>query len=335
LSSHPKVLKAVNDGLRRYGLNVAASRMTTGNHELFPALERDLADFFGAESALLTTTGYITNLVAAQALAGQYSHALVDERAHAALNDAAQLLNCPVFTFKHRDVESFAATLRRCGKAARPMVLTDGMFSRDGSTAPLRAYLKLLPRDGLLMVDDAHGAGTLGKTGKGTVELENVPRHRVLQNVTLSKAFGVYGGAIISSHKLRKQLVSSRLFTGSTPLPLPLAFAARQAIKLVRQDKTLRARLDDNASFVKARLRQAGFILPDAAGPIICIQSADLKKINRIKRALLAHGIFPPLINYHSHPGNGYFRFVISSEHTRAQLNALADALSPFAAETT
>ena len=333
LSCHPQILKAVRDGLRRYGLNVAASRITTGNHELFPALEKDLANFFGAEAALLTTTGYITNLVAAQGLAGQYSHALLDERAHAALHDASQLLSCPVLTFKHRDPKSFATTLQRCGKGARPIVLTDGMFSRDGSTAPLKAYLKLLPPDGLLMVDDAHGGGILGKSGKGTVELENISRTRVVQNVTLSKAFGVYGGAILCSQKLRMQLVSSRLFAGSTPLPLPLAFAARQAVQLVRQDKTFRTRLHDNASFVKTHLRQAGFLLPDAPGPIVSIQSTNRKTVERLKRALLAGGIFPPFINYHSNPGNGYFRFVISSEHTRAQLSALAEALSPFATD--
>jgi len=330
LSSHPSILKAVNEGLRRYGLNVAASRVTTGNHEVFPALEHDLARFFDAESALLTTTGYITNLVAAQGLAGQYSHAVIDERAHAALNDAAQLLNCPVLIFKHRDVESFAATMQRCGRAARPIVLTDGMFSRDGSIAPLKAYLKLLPRDGLLMVDDAHGAGTLGKTGKGSVELENVRRDRIVQNITLSKAFGVYGGAILCSQKLRRKLVSSRLFAGSTPLPLPLAFAARRAIQLVRQDKTLRPRLAANATFVKAGLRRAGFSLPEAPGPIVSARSADRKMVGRLKRTLLAGGIFPPFINYHSDPGNGYFRFVISSEHTRTQLSTLVDALAAF-----
>ena len=333
LSSHPRILKAVSDGLRRYGLNVAASRVTTGNHELFPALEHDLARFFDAESALLTTTGYITNLVAAQGLAGQYSHALIDERAHAALHDATQLLNCPVLTFKHRDVESFAATLQRCGNSARPIVLTDGMFSRDGSTAPLKSYLKLLPRDGLLMVDDAHGAGTLGKTGKGTVELESVHRDRIVQNVTLSKAFGVYGGAILCSPKLRKKFVSSRLFAGSTPLPLPLAFAARKAVQLVRQNKTLRTRLLDNASFVKSELRRGGFSLPEAAGPIVSIQSAERKKIDRLKRSLLANGIFPPFINYHSNPGNGYFRFVIASEHTPTQLSSLVETLCSFVTE--
>ena len=331
LGSHPKILKAVEEGLRRYGLNVAASRVTTGNHELYPALERDLARFFGAESALLTTTGYITNLVAAQALAGQFSHALIDERAHAALRDAAQLLNCPVLTFKHRDAESFAATLKRCGRAARPIALTDGMFSRDGSIAPLRAYLKLLPRDGLLMVDDAHGAGTLGKTGKGSVELENVRRGRLVQNITLSKAFGVYGGAILCSRKLRARLVSSRLFAGSTPLPLPLAYAARQAVKLLQHQKNARPRLEANAAFIKSALRRAGFNLPDAPGPIISVHSSNGNKVARLKRALLAAAIFPPFINYHGNPGDGYFRFVISSEHTTAQLNSLAHALSVFA----
>jgi 7-keto-8-aminopelargonate synthetase-like enzyme len=313
---------------------VAASRVTTGNHELYPALEGDLARFFGAESALLTTTGYITNLVAAQALAGQFSHALIDERAHAALQDAAQLLNCPVLKFKHRDSESFAATLQRCGRAARPIVLTDGMFSRDGAIAPLRAYLKVLPRDGLLMVDDAHGAGTLGKTGKGSVELEGVPRDRVIQNITLSKAFGVYGGAILCSRPLRKKLPGSRLFAGSTPLPLPLAFAARQAVQLVRRDKSLRPRLEANAAFVKSSLRQYGFELPEAPGPIVSAHFADGKKVARLKRALLGAGVFPTFINYHANPGNGYFRFVISSEHTRQQLTALVTAMKPFAADS-
>ena len=137
LSSHPRIVRAVKDGLSRYGLNVAASRITTGNHELYVRLEKQLAGFFRSESALLTSTGYMTNLVVAQALAGQFSHALMDERAHVALKDAAQFLNCPVLSFKHRDVASFGIALVRCGIGARPLVLTDGMFSHDGSVAPL------------------------------------------------------------------------------------------------------------------------------------------------------------------------------------------------------
>ena len=148
LASHPKVLRALTEGLKRHGLNVAASRFTTGNHALYPKLENDLARFFGSETALLTSSGYITNLVVAQSLAGHFSHAILDQRAHGALQDAALFLDCPVFRFKHRDVDHFTATLQRCGPGTRPIVLTDGMFSHDGSVAPLRAYLKLLPRDG-------------------------------------------------------------------------------------------------------------------------------------------------------------------------------------------
>lgn len=332
LASHPKVLQAVGEGLKRHGLNVAASRLTTGNHALYPKLEMDLARFFGAEAALLTSTGYVTNLVVAQSLAGHFSHALVDERAHAALQDAALLLNCPVLQFKHRDVNHFAATLQRCGPGGRPVVLTDGMFSHDGSVAPHRGYLKLLPRDGVLVVDDAHGAGTLGKTGKGTIELERVSRDRVVQNITLSKALGVYGGAILCSQKLRMQFAASRMFVGSTPLPLPLAFAAGKSLQILRRDKTLRRRLEQNAAFIKSALRQAGFTFPVAPGPIVPLHFDDLKQIARVNRALLAADILPPLIHYPGSPANGYFRFVISSEHTQRQLENLVRALQPFAA---
>lgn len=331
LASHPKILKAVGEGLRRYGLNVAASRMTSGNHEIYLRLERELASFFAAPAALLTSTGYITNLVVAQSLAGQFSHALMDERAHAALQDAAQLLNCPVLAFQHRDVASFATALQRCGPGARPVVLTDGMFSHDGSVAPLRAYLRLLPRDGLLIVDDAHGAGTLGETGRGTVEFDGIRRDRVVQNITLSKAFGVYGGAILCSEKLRKRFTSSRLFVGSTPLPLPLAFAAVQSLQILRRDRSLRRRLTANTKFIKSALWEAGFSLPEFPGPIIPLHFHEATLIMRLKRALLAADILPPFIQYHGAPAMGYFRFVISSEHTPRQLEELVGVLKLFA----
>ena len=155
-------------------------------------------------------------------LAGQFSHALIDERAHVALRDAARFLDCPVLKFKHRNVDDFAGTLRLCGRGARPIVLTDGMFPHDGSIAPLGAYLKLLPRDGLPLVDDAHGAGTLGRTGKGTIELENVSRECVIQCVTLSKAFGVYGGAVLCSRAMRQRIVErSHIFVGRRGRPSP------------------------------------------------------------------------------------------------------------------
>jgi 8-amino-7-oxononanoate synthase len=134
LASHPAVLKAAQSGLKRFGLNVAASRLTTGNHAVYQALEKQLAGFFDAEDALLLPCGYLAGLAAAQALAGVFSHALVDERAHPALLEAAQALDCPVLKFKHRNPDDFARAIARCGPGSRPVALTDGMFSQDGST---------------------------------------------------------------------------------------------------------------------------------------------------------------------------------------------------------
>jgi 7-keto-8-aminopelargonate synthetase-like enzyme len=331
LASHPKILKAVSAGMKRYGLNVAASRITTGNHELYVRLEKELARFFGAKSALLTNSGYVTNLMVAQALAGQFSHALIDERAHVALQDAVEALTCPVLRFKHQDVTDFAATLKRCGAQTRPIVLTDGLYAHNGSIAPLAAYLKVLPRDGLIVVDDAHGAGTVGPHGRGSVELEGGDRDRIVQNITLSKSFGVYGGAILGSEALRKKLTKTHLFLGSTPLPLPLAYAARESVRLLKKEKNFRAKLMTNASSIKSALQKAGFALGQFPGPIVPIHLNSAAANQKLRAALLKAKILPPFLTYPGSPAGGYFRFVISSEHTPRQLNDLARVIAPFA----
>ncbi len=329
LASDPAVLKAVGDGLKKFGLNVAASRLTTGHHKIYEILEGELAKFFGAEDALLVSNGYLTGIVVAQALAGNFSHVIVDGRAHPALLDAANQLDCPILKFAHRDAEDFARAIGRCGKGARSIVLTDGMFSHDGSAAPLKAYLKLLPRDGMILVDDAHGAGVLGANGRGTPELENVGRKQIIQCITLSKAFGVYGGAILGTRELREKILErSRAFVGSTPLPLPLANAALQSVKIMRaRGKELRRRLNENADYIKAALRKGGLEFSETPGPIIPLSTKEPSQVPKIKKQLLAAGIYPPFLKYPGGDANGYFRFVISSEHSRAQLDTVAKAL--------
>jgi glycine C-acetyltransferase/8-amino-7-oxononanoate synthase len=329
LASHPKVIAALQTGVRKYGLNVAASRLTTGNHRIYGELERRLAGFFGAESATLVSTGYLANIVAAQALAGNFSHVLIDEKAHPSLCDASRFLDCPVLQFPHRDPSEVGRAVKRCGPGSRLILLTDGMFSHDGSAAPLAEYLKVLPSDALMLVDDAHAAGVLGETGKGSIEHAGVGGRRIIQAVTLSKAFGTYGGAIIGTAALRRRILDrSRSFVGSTPLPLPLANAALQSIKILKTDKTLRRRLERNANFVKNSLRKAGLELPDAPSPIVPLLPKTEAQASRLRRSLLAAGVFPPFIKYPGGPANGYFRFVISSEHSRDQLDRLAGVLT-------
>ena len=330
LASHPAVLRAAAIGLQKFGLNVAASRLTTGHHQIYEQLEAQLVKFFGAADALLVSGGYPTSTVVAQALTGEFSHVLMDESAHPALVDAATHFDCPILKFKHRDVADLQKTLARCGRGARLIVLTDGMFSHDGSVAPLKAYLKILPRDAQLLVDDAHGAGVLGATGKGALDQAGVNRQRIIQCVTLSKAFGVYGGAVLGTRELRERILArSRAFIGCTPLPPPLANAALQSVKILGRGGKLRARIRRNAAYVKNALRRAGFVIPELPGPIIAIHPRSEAETRELRRRLLAAGIYPPFLKY-AGAAAGFFRFVISSENTRVQLDGLVAALAPL-----
>jgi 7-keto-8-aminopelargonate synthetase-like enzyme len=329
LASHPEVLRAVHAGVDRFGLNVAASRRTTGNHPLYEQLEQQLAGFFGADAAVLVSNGYLANLAVTQALAGEFTHAIIDQRAHSSLFDAAALLGCPVLPFPHRHATAAARIAHQCGASARLLLLTDGLFSHSGEIAPLDELLRLLPSRTTLLVDDAHGAGVLGKAGRGTDEYLGVPTRRLIRTITLSKALGVYGGAILGSRSIRSKIIArSRLFAGNTPLPLPLAAAAMTSLEIVRSDPKLRRRLARNASYVKAAARQAGFPMNDGPGPILPLSLGNGGEAARLKSGLLAAGIHPPFINYLGGPADGYFRFVISSEHSPEQLDTLARVLA-------
>lgn len=331
LTRHPAVLRAAAAGLHQFGLNVSASRLTTGHHRIYARLETELANFFGAPEALLLPGGYATSTVVAQALAGEFTHVLLDARAHPALRDAALHFGCPVRPFKHADPADLARVAARCGRRARIIVLTDGLFSHDGSAAPLAAYLAVLPRTAQLLVDDAHGAGVLGAHGRGAPEHAGVPRRRIIQCVTLSKAFGSYGGAVLGARALREKILArSRAFIGCTPLPPPLANAALQAVKILRRDGRRRARLRRNAEYVKAALRAAGWTIPAAPGPILVLHPRSVAQRNSVRRQLLAAGIYPPFLKYAGSPA-GFFRFVISSEHKRAQLDLLVRVLADAA----
>jgi 7-keto-8-aminopelargonate synthetase-like enzyme len=250
---------------------------------------------------------------------------LIDARAHASLRDAARFFRCPIVEFKHRDPSDLA---RRLSGKSKPLLLTDGVFSHDGEIAPLREYLKALPRPGMILLDDAHSAGVLGAGGRGTPEYAGAPRRRIIQTVTLSKAFGVYGGAILCQRSMREKIVAgSRMFAGTTPLPLPLANAALTSIGLLRRDQSLRNRLSHNVNHVKSALRAEGMSVPETPAPIIAVIPRNPPQAQALRKRLLSHNVFPSFIRYPGGPEDGYFRFVISSEHSREQLDDLTASL--------
>jgi len=303
MASHPAVLGAAREALDKYGLNVGASRYTTGNHILYDQLESALKEFFEVGSATILANGFLTNMAVIAGLVGEFEEIVIDERAHPSLVQAAVSVPFPVWTFCHRDVESFRGIV---GQRKRPLVLTDRVFAHDGSVAPLEEYEKALQADCWMIVDDSHGAGVL--------DFPKGLRQRVVRTMTLSKAFGSFGGAVLGSELVGRRLEQSSILRGSTPFPLPNAAAALASVKLLK-DVELRERLRGN--FFRATGRPGD----------VPIYSREPKDSEKFANALLKRGIFPSRIRYPGGPEGGYFRFAISSEHTRAQLDALAGAL--------
>ncbi len=333
MASRPEVIQAAAMGLNKYGLNVAASRITTGNYALYRELETALARFFAAPAALLVSNGYASNSVVAQTLRHDFSHVLIDAAAHVSLRDASRIFDCPILEYKNCDPADLGRVLTGAGRSIKPILLTDGVFTHDVKVAPLAEYLKILGPRGVILLDDAHGAGVIGPTRQGTPEYAGVSRERIIQTITLSKALGVYGGAILCSRELREKMIErSAMFAGSTPLPPPLACAALRAIQVLKKDRSLRDRLNHNAQYVKTALRYAGIPVPFTPVPVIAVIPDKLAQNNAIRRRLIAHRVFPSFVNYPGGPAGGYFRFVISSEHTQRQLDDLVAGLSTHAA---
>ena len=335
LASHPAVVRAAHDAIDRFGLNVAASRRTSGNHAVYNRLEAALKRFFGAPSAVLTSNGYSTAIVVAQALADEATHLLLDEHAHGCLVDAGDVLRCKVVRFAHRNVDDLRRKLRTFGASARVIVATDGMFSATGLLAPLPEYLKALPASGRLWIDDAHGAGALGNTGKGTWEAltGKGPFHgddRVLMTLTLSKSFGCYGGAVLGPQALSDSIrVRSRLFTGNTPLPPPFAAASLKAVEILRKTPRLRTKLTANVTLLRRSLRALGWPVEDSMSPVLALTPTDEKTATAIQKRMRRAGILPPFMRYPGGKDSGFFRIAVSCEHTREQVGALIAAVGP------
>lgn len=251
LSRHPQVIEAGVEALRIWGAGSTGSRLVTGNTELHEELERELATFMGAQSALVFSSGYTANLGAVVALSGPGTLIVSDARTHASLIDACRLSRARVVVTPYRDTQAVAAALAQRPEE-RALVLTDAVFSADGALAPLtELYAVCRDHGAVLLVDEAHGLGVRGPGGRGLVsEVGLAGLDDLVVTVTLSKALGSQGGAVLGSEAVRAHLVdAARPFifdTGLAPAPAGSALAALRLLAV--EPERVRAVLDHAAA---------------------------------------------------------------------------------------
>jgi 8-amino-7-oxononanoate synthase len=332
LSRHPEVLRAAREAAESEGLSCAGSRITTGNHPALGQLERALAAFLGAREVVLCASGYLSNAVALEVLGGSFQRFFLDGSAHPSMSAPARALPAGrVHAFRAMDPEDLAKQVAsRLRPRERPLVLTCGVAPADGELAPLGAYWEAVRgRGGALLVDDAHGIGTVGLRGEGSPGEARLPSAAFVQTGTLAKALGSFGGLVAGRAGLRARAVEqSPAFVGATPIPPPLAVAALRAIEILRADPRLVAGLRARTLHVRERLRALGLPAAVSPAPIVSVAHRSRARHARLRALLLEAGIYPSAISaYPGSPEGGHFRFVLASAHTDAEVNRLLEAI--------
>lgn len=329
-SRHPEVVAALNEAAQRYGLNSAGSRMTTANHPLYLELEAKVADFLGSEAAVVLSAGYLSPIALLQAVTSEFDAMFLDETAHACLVDAVEQSGKPIVRFRHVSPDDLKRQLQQTlNPGQRPLLLTDGVFASVGTIAPLKEYADLIQEyDGRIVTDDAHGVGVLGLTGKGTWEEAGISRDLILQTGTMSKGMGGFGGFVAGSRKVIAQIQSgSRAFTGSTPMPFPVAAATLRAISILQREPEKIALLRERSAQWKPALRALGFRVAEGLAPICSVTFLDAEKNRILGGCLREYRIFPSFIHYPGSPPGGHYRFTLSSAHTDAEIETLYAAV--------
>ncbi len=328
LAHHPRVLEALAHAAQRFGVSTGASRETSGNCVLYDELERELARRFHASHALLTPEGYTANFVAAQILAREHTVALIDERAHASVFDAARAAGLRIETWPHHDLAALERSTREHGR--RAVVACDGVQPSRGELAPLRAIAELCDAvEAALWVDDCHGVGVVGPSGRGSLEHAGVSGERVLLTATLSKALGCYGGFVAGPQRwIEAAREHSGAYIGSTPPPPPVAAAALVALGLAFDDGARLAALRSNSELMRSGFHALGLPTPREDLPVFAFALPDQAAMNALHEHLLARGVFAPYVRYLDTSGGGNFRLVVNAEHSGAEVELLLQALA-------
>jgi glycine C-acetyltransferase len=324
LANHPRLVEAAREAVGRFGVGPAAVRSIAGTTDLHLELERRLAAFKGAEATITFQSGFTANLGAIPALVGGGDVIFSDELNHASIIDGCRLSGAKVIRYAHAQVDDLRRVLKeQRASFRRALVITDGVFSMDGDVAPLPDIAVAAHEHGaMLMVDDAHGEGVLGRGGRGIVDHFGLHGQVDVEVGTLSKAFGVVGGVVAGSPALVDWLRQrGRPFLFSSAMTIPDTAACLAAIDLLEASTELVDRLWENARFFKAEMQRLGFDTGRSTTPITPIMLGEAPLAQEFSHELFEAGVFAMAIGYPTvAKGKARIRVMISAAHARLDL---------------
>ncbi|MFH1407401.1 MAG: 8-amino-7-oxononanoate synthase [Candidatus Omnitrophota bacterium] len=330
LSNHIKLKQAAKRAIDKYGAGSPASRLICGNNTLYGALEGKLARFKKTQAALVFTSGYTANLGIISALASRNAAVFSDKLNHASIVDAIILSRAEIIRYPHKNTALLEETLAKDKHNTR-LIVTDTVFSMDGDIAPLAQIAGLAKKyNAMLMVDEAHATGVLGKTGAGCVEHFGLKNGVHLQMGTLSKAFGCLGGFVCASEEIIEYLINkARSLIYTTALPPSVLASNIAALEIIQTQAELRQKLWENVKYFKEGLLRYGFNTMQSATPIIPVLLKDNSLTMKFSGALRDEGIFavgirPPTVP----PGEARIRLTVTAAHKKAHLDKALDAFA-------
>lgn len=336
LANDARLKRAAHDAIDTFGVGPAAVRSIAGTLSLHVELERRLAEFKGVDATISFQSGFNSNGAVLPALVGKEDVIFSDELNHASIIDGARLSGAKIVRYEHNNTESLEDKIQETQGFRRALIVTDGVFSMDGDIAPLPQIVEVAERhDFLLMVDDAHGEGVLGRGGRGIVDHFGMHGRVDIEVGTLSKAFGVVGGYIAGRREIVEWLRQrGRPFLFSSAIPAADAAACIAAVDILEESDALVKRLWDNARYFQGEMRKLGFDTGASETPITPVMLGDAQLAQDFSRALFERNVFAMAIKYPTVPqGKARIRVMISAAHEREDLDKGLDAFGQVGRE--
>jgi glycine C-acetyltransferase len=325
LTTHPKLREAALEATRRYGVGSGAVRTISGTMSLHMQLEERIARFKHVEACVVFQSGFAANAGTVAAILTPEDHIISDELNHASIIDGCRLSKAKIHVFPHKDTAAAERKLAELdGQPGRKLLITDGVFSMDGDIGPLPGLVEAAEKHGaIMMVDDAHSSGVLGRNGRGTIDHFDLHGRIQVQVGTLSKAIGVLGGYVCGSRNLIDFLYHrARPFLFSTSHPPGVAAACMAAFDVLEQEPERIQQLWDNTKYFKQGLTAAGFNTGVSETPITPVIVGEARTAYALSAGLFDEGVLATGIGFPTVPeGKARVRTIVTATHTRVQLD--------------